>query len=104
MKTRILSPALEEIVGAATWYDSQAAGLGGEFWQIVDDTMKAIGQNPHRYPQSEFATSDLDLRYVYIKRFKHIVHFAIESSEVLVVAVTHAARKPGYWINRVGTD
>lgn len=101
MKVRVLSPALEQISDAALWYDSQAAGLGSEFWQLVDDSLTAIEYNPLRYPRSELETSDVDLRYVYIKKFKYVIHFAIEPTEVLIVAVTHAARKPGHWLNRI---
>lgn len=101
MTVRVLSPALQEITEAAIWLDSQAAGLGSEFWRMVDDSLKAIEYNPQRFARSEFATTEIDLRYLYVKRFKYVIHFAIEPTEVLIVAVTHAARKPGYWLRRV---
>lgn len=104
MNVRVLSPALQEITGAALWFDSQAEGLGTEYWRLVDEALTAIENDAHRFPKSEFATADIDLRYTYVQRFKYVIHFAIEPTEALIVAVTHAARKPGYWLNRIKTN
>ena len=81
----------------------QSQGLGGEFWRSVDRALSKIEENPLRFGKSEFAAPDLDLRFAYVDRFKYVVHFAIDVEEVLVVAVTHAVRKPGFWLSRVRT-
>jgi len=96
----VLSPALDEIAEAAQWYDSQRAGLGHEFWQCIDETLKQIEEYPFRFSKSEFATSEADLRFAIVRRFKYVVHFLVESDECQIVSVAHAARKPGYWLRR----
>ena len=96
----MLSPALDEISQAALWFDSQRVGLGSEFWQSVDATLSQIEENPARFARSEFATQDIDFRLAVIKRFHFVVHFAVERDEIQIVAVAHAARKPGYWLGR----
>jgi len=101
LNTRVLTLAIEEIADAALWFDSQAPGLGNEFWQLVDRSLAAIEENPHRFAKSEFAASDIDLRFAYVRRFQYVIHFAIEPKEILIVAITHAARKPGYWLSRI---
>lgn len=100
MRVRVLSPAIDEIAGAALWFDSQSAGLGREFWRSVDDMLTQIEENPRRFGKSEFATPDTDLRLAVISRFKYVIHFAVDVDEVQVVSVAHAACKPGYWLRR----
>ena len=101
MNVRVLTPALEEIKESALWYDSQASGLGNEFWHLVDERLAAISKSPERFPRSEFATDSVDLRYALVGKFKYVIHFLIEEKQVLIVAVNHAARRPGYWLRRV---
>lgn len=98
---RLLSPAVEEIAAAAHWFEDQAQGLGEEFWRLVDHQFSLIEQNPHRFGKSDFATEKIDLRYAYVERFRYVIHFAIERNELVVVAVSHASRRPGYWLTRV---
>ncbi len=100
MRVRVLSPALDEISSAALWFDSQRAGLGDEFWRSVDAMLTQIEENPLRFAKSEFATSEIDLRFAVVRRFQYVIHFAIQADEVQVVAVAHAARQPGYWLRR----
>jgi toxin ParE1/3/4 len=97
---RVLSPALDEIAAAATWLDSQRRGLGQEFWQAVDATLHRIERSPLEFGRSEFATPELDLRFAVVSRFNYVIHFLNEPDEVQIVAVAHAARRPGYWLRR----
>jgi hypothetical protein len=96
----VLSPAIDEIADAALWYESQRVGLGQEFWRTVDEVLSQIEETPFRFAESEFATSEIDLRFALIPRFKYVVHFLVELNECQVVSVAHAARKPGYWLRR----
>ena len=101
MNVRVLSPAVDEIADAALWFDSQRAGLGDEFWQSVDTTLSRIEVNPLAFARSEFATPQYDFRSALVRRFHYVIHFLIESDEVQIVSVAHAARRPGYWLRRM---
>jgi toxin ParE1/3/4 len=100
VKARLLAPALEEVVDAALWFDAQRIGLGGEFWQAVDAILVRIEENPSAFPKSEFCTPQIDIRFAVVRRFNYVIHFLVESNDVQVVSVAHAARKPGYWLRR----
>jgi toxin ParE1/3/4 len=100
MKLRVLSPALDEITTAAVWFDAQRRGLGQEFWRTVDQALQRIEQHPLEFGRSEFATPELDLRFAVVNRFNYVVHFLVEAEEIQVVAIAHAARRPGYWLRR----
>jgi hypothetical protein len=101
VKARVLSPAIEEIAEAAAWLDLRRVGLGTEFWQLVDEMLVQIEANPLRFGRSEFATSEIDLRFAIVPRFHFVIHFAIETGEVQIAAVAHGSRRPGYWLRRV---
>jgi hypothetical protein len=100
VRVRLLSPALEEITEAALWFDRQRVGLGYEFWRCVDATLDRIEDNPYGFAKSEFATPNVELRFTIVHRFQYVIHFLVEIDEVQVVAVSHAAREPGYWLRR----
>jgi hypothetical protein len=101
VKVRVLSPAIEEIAHAAFWYDLQRRGLGYEFWQAVDDVLAQIEENPLRFGKSEFATSEFEFRSAVVGRFGYVIHYLVGVDEIVVVAVAHGAREPGYWLLRV---
>jgi hypothetical protein len=101
VKVRLLSPAIDEISQAALWFDQQRPGLGDEFWRSIDSVLLEIGNRPLQFARSEFASTQVDLRFAVVRRFNFVVHFAIEHDEVHVVAVAHTARRPGYWLHRV---
>jgi hypothetical protein len=92
---------MEEIAGAALWFDSQRVGLGDEFWQAVDVILQRIEENPFGFAKSEFAAPGLDVRSALVRRFSYVIHFLIEADEVQVISVAHGARKPGYWLHRL---
>jgi hypothetical protein len=101
VKLRVLSPAIEEIADAATWFDSQRVGLGEEFWQAVDVILQRIEENPFGFGKSDFATPELEIRFALVRRFSYVIHFLVEADEVQVISVAHGARRPGYWLRRV---
>jgi hypothetical protein len=100
VKTRLLSPAIDEISSAALWFDSKRVGLGSEFWRLTDETLIRIEQNPRQFSKSEYATDEVEIRFALIQRFNFVVHFVVDTDEVQVVSVAHAGRKPGHWLSR----
>jgi toxin ParE1/3/4 len=85
---------------SSLWFDRERIGLGFEFWRSIDDMLAQIEENPLGFAKSEFATADVDFRFAIVHRFSYVVHFLIEIDEVQIVAVSHAAREPGYWLGR----
>jgi toxin ParE1/3/4 len=100
MKLRIVPAAEEEFHAAASWYEKQRAGLGFEFLDAVDVAMQEIANAPQRFPPLEFGSTDESVRRLMLERFPYLVIFEILEGEVLVLAVAHTSRKPGYWKDR----
>ena len=61
----------------------------------TDRAVEAISSNPERWPQVEENTQQYLLR-----RFPYAVIYRARAERVLVVAVAHMRRRPGYWRGR----
>jgi toxin ParE1/3/4 len=94
---RNLQPAGEEFTAAVRWYEQQRAGLGGEFFDAVSDATTRI----HNHPEIGTSLSpDQRTRRVLVHRFPYQVVYRLFPNEIVIVAVAHLKRRPGYWKNR----
>lgn len=81
---------------ASRFYESEAAGLGSEFLEDVQRIVEVLRE----YPKLGRAVGR-GLRRALLRRFPFSLIYAEESSEILVVAVAHQRRRPGYWRRRI---
>ncbi len=101
MQLRVLFEAELEGTEAALRYEDERAGLGGEFLAELDAAMESIAAHPLHHPRYEAIADEHSFRRVVLKRFPYVVVFSIVGDEILIVAVAHASRRPGYWQHRV---
>ena len=40
------------------------------------------------------------VRYYILRRFPYTIHYEVAGTEVIVLAVAHQRRRPGYWQDR----
>ena len=92
---RFLSPSQEEMAQAAVFYDTASPGLGTDF---LDDVQLAIDK-VRAYPEAGVALTQ-NLRRILLHRFPFSIIYAVEDALIVVVAVAHHARRPGYWQSR----
>ena len=96
-----LSPVADaEIQEAAQWYHERGAALAEDFLSEVIDALGEVERHPHRFPRARQRTSRT-IRHKALKRFPYEVIYQVTPQEAYIVAVAHAARKPGYWIDRL---
>ncbi len=87
---KILTPADDDAVQAALWYEAQLAGLGAEMLAEVNAAAQALAENPEIH-RIRFA----DVRRAPVRRFKFYgVYYLIRGNEVWVIAVHHGRRHP----------
>jgi plasmid stabilization system protein ParE len=96
MSVRLLESAQAELDDAIAWYASQAPGLGDAFLIETLKTLKLIEQ----YPKAWHPLIQ-QIRRCRLRRFPYSVIYAQEGSDLLVLAVAHQHRKPGYWRTRL---
>jgi plasmid stabilization system protein ParE len=57
-----------------------------------------IGENPTAWP---VANRKRNVRKFLLARFPYAVYYVPRQDEILVLAVAHGARRPGYWRHRL---
>lgn len=62
----------------------------------IEKAIEQICRAPRTFPQFEG-----EVRRCLARRFPFTVLYTIESDHILVVALMHCSRKPGYWRTRL---
>ena len=96
MSIEFLSEAEEEMVEAAAFYEEQAEGLGDRFLDDVEHSAQLLSEQPLIGQQL-----DEYLRRLLLHRFPFSLIYSMEPSGILIVAVAHQSRQPGYWRERL---
>jgi len=83
---------------SAQYYNQQAPGLGFDFLEEIERSLKLIVESPERW-----AASKENIRKYNVRRFPFSIYYAYEKDEdkVLIIAVAHQKRKPEYWKGRI---
>ena len=84
------------MVAAAQYYETRSHGLGADFLDEVQRGVETISSNPRTAPVVRE-----NIRRRLLKRFPFGILYAIEPDTVVIVAVMHLRRRPGYWEGRV---
>lgn len=94
---RFVPQARRELHAAARWYDERAPGLGADLVARVEVALQRIAATPQEFP----IWSSGPYRKVRLERFSaYSVFFLERETDIVVVAVAHGRRKPGYWARR----
>jgi plasmid stabilization system protein ParE len=96
MKSRLIDAALEELRGATRYYRLIRPELGVRFRAAVDAALDRIEQ----WPLSG-APTDGNIRICRLKRFPYGIVYVPRETEIVIVAVMHLHRRPGYWKRRL---
>lgn len=91
----------EEAEAAAVWYESRQKSLGGDFLDELDRAFTLITESPTTWPVWPGMPKTLGIRRFLLSRFPYGVAYEVTGSEIVVYAVAHLARKPGYWKDRL---
>ena len=95
MIVRFHPAAREEVREARLWYEERSPLSAVAFAQEVGAAVSRIAEAPTRFPVAEQGT-----RRVVLHRFPYNVFYRVRSEEIIVVAVAHQKRRPGYWSGR----
>ncbi len=83
----VASAAEGDLTEAFTWYEAQVNDLGHAFVAAVEEVMRSIAENPHRY-----RVVHGELRRALVRRFPYAVFYRCVDRAVIVVAILHAAQ------------
>ena len=85
-----------EYLDAAAFYAAVRPGLGAEFTREIESALVRMCQTPERWRIFE-----QDVRCFRTRRFPYALLYVIEEDYLLIVAIMHGSRRPGYWQHRI---
>jgi plasmid stabilization system protein ParE len=95
MRIRFVPEADEELSEAAAYLSRRFTLAAQRFLADVDDSIRLL----LRFPRIGFPLRR-DLRRLLLKVFPYKIIYRIEGDDIVVYAVAHVRRRPGYWRNR----
>ncbi len=97
MKPVVFLPdAEQEMLETAVYYESQSSGLGRDYLLEVERDLQAIAESPMTWPIVEG-----ELRRRLVRRFPFGILYRIDPEGIVIIAIAHLHRKPGYWRKRI---
>lgn len=85
-----------ELLDEIGYLELRAKGLGRRFFDEICRTERLIAQFPESGEEI-----DSGIRKKTVRIFRYSLIYAIESDSLLILAVAHQGRRPGYWAARV---
>jgi toxin ParE1/3/4 len=87
--------ALTEYAEAVQYYSQQRTEVAQAFIDAVENAVYRIRESPTRC-----RAIDEDVRRCLTQKFPYGILYTIEPDYILILAVMHCSREPGYWKNR----
>jgi toxin ParE1/3/4 len=88
--------AERELIAAAKFYESRAAGLGADFIRQIERTLANLAAHPN----AGSLITGTAIRRRLIQGFPFAVVYEFGSENISVIAIMHLRRRPGYWKRR----
>ena len=86
----------QELVEAVLWYESKEPGLGKRFRLEVGHVLGRIIEDPLLWRERAGG-----YRRVNCPVFPYYIPYFIREQKIIVIALAHGRRKPGYWKSRI---
>lgn len=87
--------ARRELDETGDWYEKERAGLGSEFLDEIECSLRYISSNPEQFP-----ILFRGARKAVVRRFPYCIYFRIKDQHIVVLAVFHSSRNPAEWRKR----
>ena len=88
--------AEQEYLTSLAWYRDRSLIAAVNFESAFEQAAERIRETPQRWP-----IYFRDFRKYILKQFPFSIVYQDFSSEIVVFAVAHGRRRPGYWTDRV---
>jgi plasmid stabilization system protein ParE len=98
MKAIFHPEAHEEMIGSARFYEGKSEGFGTDFLTAVEETTRRIEEFPEAGP-----IDNANIRKRLVLGFPFTILYEVQADRILIAAVMHQHRRPGYWRKRVQT-
>jgi len=100
-RLRIHAAAAEEAAAAAAWYEKERPGLGADFLRAVEAALDLLEAEIVPLVAVPGVAGRRGVKRLLLRRFPYAVVVRESAGEVIVIALAHSARRPGYWRERL---
>jgi plasmid stabilization system protein ParE len=84
-----------EFLDQVAYYEEARVGLGDRFYLEVEIAVARAGRMPGLGSPYKYGT-----KRMYPKKFPFSIIYVVRELELVILAVAHFRRKPGYWRKR----
>ncbi len=89
--------ARAELLEAGRRYRAEAASVAQDFQSEVRWAVNFI----LTYPEASPLVRPKGIRRRVLRKFPYSLYYSIKPDLILILAVAHQSRRPGYWVNRL---
>lgn len=93
--------AKAEFQAAARWYDDEEPGAGTDFYEAIERALELVREAPLRWPPWPDLSEGAGIRRYVVPDFPYVLPYVVLNERILVLAVAHTRRNPGYWLDRL---
>jgi toxin ParE1/3/4 len=90
---RFRAAAARELAADVKYYDRHYPGRGERFVAAVERILLRVAESPLAFP----LLFEPDIRSAKVERFPYRVVYIVVNTDVDILAVAHAKRRPSYW-------
>lgn len=94
-KIIIHDDAQAEYVESYSWYHERGSHIAEAFEHEVEHALKTLQEFPDRWPLYRSPW-----RRILLRRFPFGIIYGIRDNKIVVIAIMHTRKRPGYWKNR----
>lgn len=95
MKIEFTDEARDDLFDAIDYYEAKEIGLGLRFRYQIEGVIRTVISAPTLWRERKGG-----YRQVNCPVFPYCIAYVIRDRTIIVIAVTHASRKPGFWHDR----
>lgn len=91
--------ARAEYIESYAWYHERGSHIAEAFEREVEHALEALQEFPDRWPEYVGPW-----RRIFLRRFPFGIVYRVIEKQIVVIAIMHTKRKPGYWQKRMFAD
>jgi plasmid stabilization system protein ParE len=93
----LVEEALEEFLEATSYLEDKSPGLGEKFNLAFVEAVEML----LTFPEIGYELKRYQVRRFGLRGFSYNIIYRIEEDNLVIYALAHQKRRPGYWSNRL---
>ena len=95
MRVNYTPEAVSELLSISRYYEEKQLGLGNDFNEKLDSSIARCRNNPEMG-----RLIGAQIRCLVMQKFPYNIIYKLTPDKIIIIAVAHQKRLPGYWENR----